>query len=50
MPKDSEQRPTREYPPIYEKLVPIALVLVAVGIIVVLLIILFVVLGLAVGS
>jgi hypothetical protein len=50
MSNDSEHQPSRQYPPIYEKIVPIALVLIAVAIIVVLLIILYVVFGLAAGT
>jgi hypothetical protein len=49
---DSEpkQRQSREYPPLYERIVPIAMVLIAVAVIVLLLVILGVVLGLIPGN
>jgi hypothetical protein len=43
-------KPRRQYPPFYERIVPIALALIALAIIVVLIIILGVVLGLFPGS
>jgi len=48
--KGPEKRPKREYPPLYERLVPVALVLIALAIIVVLFIIFSVALGLFPGS
>jgi hypothetical protein len=45
-----EQQPRRHYPPLYERIVPIALVLIALAVIVVLSIILGVVLSLFPGS
>lgn len=48
--KDSKEKPKRQYPPFYEKIVPIALALIALAIIIVLLIIFGVVLGLFPGS
>jgi hypothetical protein len=48
--KDREQQPSREYPPLYERIVPIALALIALAIIVVLVIIFGVALGLFPGS
>ncbi len=49
---DSEpkHRPSREYPALYERIVPIAMVLIAVAVIVILVIIFGVVLGLFPGS
>jgi hypothetical protein len=44
------QRPRRRYPPLYERAVPIALVLIAAAIVIVLIIIFLVVLGLFPGS
>ena len=48
--KDRERQPSREYPPLYEKIVPIALALIALAVIVGLVIIFGVVLGLFPGS
>jgi hypothetical protein len=51
MPDDGAKRPSkREYPPVYEKIVPVALVLIAVAIVIVLLIAISVALGLFPGS
>jgi hypothetical protein len=47
---DSKQQPKRQYPPAYEKIVPIALAVIALTIIIVLIIIFGVVLGLVPGS
>jgi hypothetical protein len=44
--KDPERRPKRQYPPAYEKIIPIALVLIALAIVVVLIVIFAVALGL----
>ena len=48
--KDPERQPKRRYPPLYERVVPVALILIAVAILVVLIIIFGVVLGLFPGS
>jgi hypothetical protein len=48
--KDQKKQPTRQYPPLYERVVPIALALIAVAIIIVLIVIIGVVLGLFPGS
>jgi hypothetical protein len=48
--KDTEQQPRRHYPPLYERIVPIALALIALAILIVLIIIFGVVLGLFPGS
>ncbi len=50
MSKDPQQQPRRQYPPLYERIVPIALILIALAIIIVLLIIFGTVLGLFPGS
>ena len=51
MPEEApEQRPKRHYPPLFERLVPIALVLIALAILIVLIIIFGVALGLVPGS
>ncbi len=47
--EDKAPPPTREYPPIYETMVPIALVVIVVVVVVLLLIILGVALGLIGG-
>jgi len=44
--RDTERPPKRQYPPAYEKIIPIALVLIAIAIIIVLVIIFGVALGL----
>lgn len=44
------QQPKRQYPPIYERIVPIALAVIALAIVVVLIIIFGVALGLFPGS
>ena len=43
---DPERPPKRQYPPVYEKIIPIALVLIALAILIVLVIIFSVALGL----
>ena len=43
---DRQARPKRQYPPFYEKVVPIALVVIVIAIVILLLIILGVALGL----
>ena len=48
--KHDAPRPKRQYPPLYERLVPIALAIIAVIIVVLLLIILSVALGLFPGA
>jgi len=48
--KDPKQKPQRHYPPLYERVVPIALALIALAIIIVLIIILGVALGLFPGG
>ena len=48
--KDLKQQPSREYPPLFERIVPIALVLIGLAIIVLLAIIFGVALGLFPGS
>jgi hypothetical protein len=48
--KDPRQHPKRQYPPFYERIVPIALVLIALAILIVLIIIFGVVLGLFPGG
>jgi len=45
MPENDKTSPQREYPPIYEKLVPIALVIIVIVVVVLLLIIFGVALG-----
>jgi hypothetical protein len=45
MTQDEKKAPKRQYPPIYEKVVPIALILIGLTIVVILVIILAVVLG-----
>jgi hypothetical protein len=47
---DDHSRPKRRYPPFYEKVVPIALVIIAIAIIALLLIIVGVALGLFPGT
>jgi hypothetical protein len=47
---NQKQQPNREYPPLYERIVPIAIVLIAAAVIVVLFIIFGVALGLFPGS
>jgi hypothetical protein len=44
--KDPKPRPKRQYPPVYEKIIPIALMLIALAIVIVLVIIFGVALGL----
>jgi hypothetical protein len=44
--KDAKKTPKRQYPPVYEKFVPVALVLIAIAILIVLLIAISVALGL----
>jgi hypothetical protein len=44
--RDSRPRPKRQYPPVYEKIIPIALVLIALAIVIVFAIIFGVALGL----
>ena len=48
--RDLKQKPRREYPPLFERIVPIALILIGLAIIVILVIILGVALGLFSGS
>ena len=48
--KDVENTPKRQYPPVYEKLVPVAMVLIGIAILFVLLIAISVALGLFPGS
>jgi hypothetical protein len=48
--EDRKQEPRRQYPPLYERVVPIALALIALAIIIVLITIFGVVLGLIPGS
>jgi hypothetical protein len=48
--KEPKQQPRREYPPLFERIVPVALVLIGLAIIVVLVIIFGVALGLFPGS
>ncbi len=48
--KGPKQQPRRQYPPLYERIVPIALALIALAIIIVLIIIFGVVLGLFPGG
>jgi hypothetical protein len=48
--KSPKQQPRRQYPALYERIVPIALALIALAIIIVLIIIFGVVLGLFPGS
>ena len=48
--KDRKQQIRRQYPPLYERLVPIALALIAFAILIVLVIIFAVALGLIPGS
>jgi hypothetical protein len=48
--EDRKQQTRRRYPPLYERIVPIALVLIAFAIIIVLIVIFGVVLGLIPGS
>ena len=48
--KDEKQPSKRQYPPVYEKIVPIALVLLAIAITIVLIIAISVALGLFPGS
>lgn len=48
--QNSEHKPRRQYPPLYERIVPIALAVIAIAIIIVLIIIFGVALGLFPGS
>ena len=48
--EDRKQQTRRRYPPLYERIVPIALALIAFAIIIVLIVIFGVVLGLIPGS
>ncbi|MEN8097915.1 MAG: hypothetical protein ABFQ89_02460 [Chloroflexota bacterium] len=48
--REIKNKPKRHYPPLYEKIIPIALTLIASAIIVVLIIIFSVVLGVFPGS
>ena len=48
--KDAKKPSKREYPPLYEKIVPVALALIAIAILIVLLIAISVALGLFPGS
>lgn len=48
--KDNHTPPKRQYPPFYEKLVPIALAIIAIAIVVILVIIVGVALGLFPGA
>jgi hypothetical protein len=48
--KDEKDTPKRQYPPVYEKLVPVAMVLIGIAILIVLLIAISVALGLFPGS
>ena len=48
--KDNRTPPKRQYPPLYEKVVPIALGIIAIAIVVLLLIIFGVLLGLFPGA
>jgi hypothetical protein len=50
MSRDTKEEPRRQYPPFYEKMVPIALIVIALAIILVLLVIFAVVLGLFPGG
>ena len=51
MPDNGTKKPSkREYPPVYEKIVPVALALIAIAILIVLLIAISVALGLFPGS
>jgi hypothetical protein len=47
---DRQARPKRQYPPFYEKVVPVALVIIIVAIVILLLIIVGVALGLFPGT
>jgi hypothetical protein len=48
--EDVKNTPRRQYPPVYEKIVPVAMVLIAIAILIVLLIAISVALGLFPGS
>jgi hypothetical protein len=48
--RDSVQPPKKAYPPLYERILPVAMVLIGLAILVVLLIIFLVALGLIPGS
>jgi hypothetical protein len=48
--REHKTSPKREYPPIYEKLVPIALLIIVVAIVILLIVVLGVLLGLFPGA
>jgi hypothetical protein len=48
--RDEQARPKRQYPPFYEKVVPIALVVIVIAIVILLLVIVGVALGLLPGA